>query len=69
MSDGDLPFDRIAVVLGGTESAYSVGEFLKLPLSDRVKSILFGKISFFMDGEPVNTTDALNALRTHGMAR
>ena len=63
----DLPFDRIAIVIGGTESAYSVGEFLKLPLSDRVKSILFGKISFFLDGAPVNTTEALNALRTHGM--
>jgi len=59
-----LPFDRITVVIGGTESRYSVGEFLKLPLSDRVKSILFGKIAFFADGKPVNTTDALNALRS-----
>ena len=62
-----LPFDRITVVIGGTESKYSVGEFLKLPLSDRVKSLLFGKISFFSDDAPVNSREALNALRTHGM--
>ena len=59
-----LPFDRIAVVIGGSETRYSVGEFLKLPLSDRVKSILFGQIAFFSEGNPVNTKDALNALRT-----
>jgi len=64
-----LPFDRISVVLGGAQSDYSVGEFLALPLSDRVKSILFGKISFFSQGAQVDTTHALNALRTHGMAR
>ena len=64
-----LPFDRINVVIGGAESKYTVGEFLKLPLSDRVKSILFGKISFFANDEPVNAKDALNALRTMGTAQ
>lgn len=59
-----LPFDRITVVLGATKSEYLIGEFLKLPLSDRVKSILFGRITFFANDEPVNTTEALNALRT-----
>ena len=61
-----LPFDRVTVVLGGAESRYSVGEFLALPLSERVKSILFGKLTFFANGEPVNTTEALNALRVLG---
>ena len=46
----ELPFDRISVVLGGAESDYSVGEFLALPLSDRVKSLLFGKINFLLAG-------------------
>ena len=58
-----LPFNRITVVLGGAESGYSVGEFVKLPLSQRVKLILFGNITFFADETPVNKTDALNALR------
>jgi len=58
-----VPFDRITVGVGTARAEYSVDEFLALPLSDRVKSILFGRISFFSNGEPVNTTVALNALR------
>ena len=64
-----LPFDRIAVVLGPNKGEYSIGEFLKLPLSDRVKSILFGDISFSAGGQPVNATDALKALRALGTER
>ena len=61
-----LPFNKIKVVLGATQCEYSVGDFLALPLNDRVKSILFGKLSFSQDGKPVNANDALKALRTHG---
>jgi len=58
-----LPFNRIQVVIGGNRSEYTVGDFLRLPLNDRVKSILFGQLTFSQDGETVDAKDALNALR------
>jgi len=61
-----LPFDRINVVIGGDRSDYAVGDFLRLPLNARVKSILFGKLTFSNDGQPVDTNQALNALRKLG---
>lgn len=58
----DLPFDKIDI----GEQAYSADEFLQLPLSDRVKAILFGRIAFFYQGKPVSAHVALKALRLLG---
>jgi hypothetical protein len=57
---GEVAFDRVVV---GTVT-YSVEEFLRLPLTVRVRHILSGEASFFRGGAPVDAMRALNGLRT-----
>jgi hypothetical protein len=55
----DLPFDKITIRDG---SEVSVQEFLRLPLSERIALILERKLSFTLDGKPVDRTRALRCL-------
>jgi hypothetical protein len=55
----ELPFDR--VVIG--DQTYSVEEFLRLPLTTRVRHILRREATFLQGDTPVEATAALNGLR------
>lgn len=57
--DMSLPFDEVRF----DGRAVPSGEFLRLPLHERIRHILGGDLSFFAGGEPVESTLALQALR------
>jgi hypothetical protein len=54
-----LPFDEVRV----EQKAYTVDDFLQLPLHERIRYMLSGMVAFFRDGAQVDQTDALKALR------
>jgi hypothetical protein len=59
-----LPFDR--VILGSDEGQreFSLGEFLALPLHNRIKALLSRNLAFFRGGLEVDRRAALESLRT-----
>jgi len=54
-----LPFDRVVVGNRG----YSAQEFMRLPLSQRVRHILKREVTFYRGQDPVQPTLALSSLR------
>jgi hypothetical protein len=54
-----LPFDQVAI----GDDVMSTAAFLALPLFKRVRFVLAGELRFLRDGEPMDQSDALRALR------
>ena len=54
-----LPFDRVVV----GDRGYSAQEFMRLPLSQRVRHILKREVTFYQGKAPVRATLALSSLR------
>ena len=52
-----------------TQVVYSIGEFLSLPLYQRIQLVLQGKLSFYLGEEEVQTSDALRWLRESATTR
>ena len=58
------PFDRVLADTGlAGESAYSVEQFLELPLYHRVQLVLAGRLRFYLGETEVPTSIALRWLR------
>jgi hypothetical protein len=58
-----LPFDLVVLKQNGQSKAFSPTEFVQLPLSQRIGSILGGAVTFFHGDRPVDKAEALRALR------
>ncbi len=59
-----LNFDSIGINLPDMGCTYfSPEQFIQLPISDRVKIVLRGDITFFALGSPVDKRESLAALR------
>lgn len=60
LDDRRIGYDRAEIVLeGGKSRTLSKNEFEKLPLRERVDSIMHGKVKFFLKGVPISATRAL----------
>lgn len=62
--DNTLGFDRISVMQGDKAgSHYTPEQFVALPVSERVKMVLGGRLAFYCRNEEVDRRQSLNALR------
>jgi hypothetical protein len=62
----DVPrhvFDEIRILRGGRWDSIELDEFLKMPLSTRVRRIIERSIAFYREGLEVDRKDALAELR------
>jgi hypothetical protein len=60
-----LPFNRVQVRFDAQSSPalLSVAEFGAMPLTERVRAVLEKRVQFFQDEQPIETGEALKALR------
>ena len=63
MKDGALPFNRVIVRSAQGEQHFTVTEFKRIPLNERVRALLEKRVDFFHDQHQVAALDALKALR------
>lgn len=63
MKGGSLPFNRVVVRSARGEQHLTVGEFARVPLTERVRAVLERRVEFFCDQQPIAALDALRALR------
>lgn len=57
------PFDRVVIRDGRTERSCTVGEFLALPLHERIGFVLGRQLSFYRGHEVLEINEALRLLR------
>jgi hypothetical protein len=55
--------DRVIVTKGGVERDYTLEDFLKQPLTDRVQLVLEGAVRFLAGDVEIDSRVALAALR------
>ena len=58
-----LPFDRVEMSSSTGTLVLSVQDFCNLPLAERLRVVLERRVKFFQGAEPVESRDALKALR------
>jgi hypothetical protein len=63
--DKALPFDHVRI----GEETLTVEQFLALPTSERVRYVLHGGVEFLAGTNPVETAEALRALRDYAKAQ
>jgi hypothetical protein len=63
MKRADLPFNRVIVRTVNGERQYSVHEFERVPLTERVRALLEKRVYFYCDQERIEQQTALRALR------
>jgi hypothetical protein len=63
MKPDALPFNRVTIRSTSGERHYTVLEFERIPLTERVRALIEKRVDFFRDREPVEQQAALRALR------
>jgi hypothetical protein len=63
MKPADLPFNRVTVRSTSGELHYTVHEFERIPLTERVRALLEKRVEFFRDQQRIEQQAALRALR------
>lgn len=63
MKPVELPFNRVTVRSVSGERHYTVHEFERIPLTERVRALLEKRVEFFRDQQPIEQQAALRALR------
>jgi hypothetical protein len=58
-----LPFNQVIVNTEDGPRQLTVAQFTAIPLAERVRAMLEKRVEFLLDGQPVDTREALNALR------
>jgi len=59
----ELPFNEVVVTTPSGSRLLTADQFSAIPLAERVRALLEKRVEFFQDGAPIDTRDALNALR------